>query len=219
MLGDAAKAMSLRLVAIAALTVFLPACGGTEDAADARSSAGGNGPRLIDELPDPCDWLSGEEAQALLGLPEAPRQTRMGTPETAGRSCVYTNAPQTAWINVSYEGLNPQVFNTQGRSARELVETASSLYAHGLDHVLTEETGGLPTLGFQNGDRTIMVVFTDIGKARDLPEGFSDRLSMSTYYNVLMHLFAPHQAPEQRLAALNRLADRPLQQLVEQARR
>lgn len=159
MSGNAAQAMSLRLVAIAALAVFLLACGGTEDSDDARSSAGGNGPRLVDGLPDTCDWPSEEEAQDLLGLPEAPQQTC--TPETAGRSCGYTNAPQSAWINVSYEGLNPQIFNSQGRSARELVELATSRYTYGLDHVLTDETGGFPRLGFQDRDRTTMVVFTD----------------------------------------------------------
>jgi hypothetical protein len=137
----------------------------------------------------------------------------MGGPEAASRACVYTNASRTTWVNASYQGLNPQVMSAQGRSGSELVELARSLYAHGLEHADTGETSGYPTLAFADSQRTIMIVFTDIGKARDLPEGLSDRLSISSYYNVLLHLTAPEQAPAARLGGLKAMVDRPVAQL------
>lgn len=202
------------------IAISLVACGDATDSSSGNAatevsaaSTAASGQLAIEGLPDPCEWLSAEEAQELLGLDEPPPQTPMGGPETASRSCVYTNEAQTAWINVSYQGLNPQVFTAQGKSEAELSELASSMYADTLEHVYSGETDGYPTLAFEDAERTIMVVFTDIGKARNLPEGISDRLSISTYYNVLLHLFAPDQSGGARLEAVKRLVDRPVAQL------
>ena len=52
-----------------------------------------------------------------------------------------------------------------------------------------------------------MVVFTDIEKARDLPEGISERFAISSYSNVLMHLFAPEQSGEAQELMLVRPQD------------
>lgn len=217
--------MNARVPACLALTFFLCACGGSEDAGNGGSAApesaktsAARGAPILDALPDPCDWLSAPQAQEILGLPEPPPQTPMGGPQTAGRSCVYTDAGQTAWINVSYEGLNPQVFSAQGKSEQELIDLAGAMYAHGLEHVDSDRTEGYPTLAFQDPDRTIMIVFTDIGKARDLPEGISERFAISSYYNVVMHLYAPQQSGEARLAALSGLVERAVEQLGDVAR-
>ena len=210
----------MRVLLIAIISILAPGCGDkSETPADFSAtaepvvSAKGNGPRTIVALPDPCEWLSASEAQEILGLPEPPPQTPMGGPDTAGRSCVYTNAEQTAWINVSYEGLNPQVFNAQRKSEQELIELASTVYAHGLEHAYSGKTDGYPTLAFQDADRTIMIVFTDIGKARNLSEGISERFAISSYYNVLMHLFVPEQSGEERLGALKGQVNRSVAQL------
>jgi hypothetical protein len=189
--------------------VWIAACGSPTEPAPEQAA------RVVQGLPDPCEWLSAAEAQELLGFPEAPPQTPMGGPDSGGRSCVYTNAEQTAWINAGFQGSNPQIFSAQGKSEAELKDMAGNLYAHGLEHMESGEVGGYPKLAFQDDDRTIMVVFTDIGKRRNLPEGFSERLLISTYYNVLLHLHAPHQTAAQRLAALNRLVERPVRQLVD----
>lgn len=215
--------MRARTLICVYLLFSLSACGGStgdagEEATEASNTADASAPLTIDGLPDPCDWLSAEEAQELLGLPEAPPQTTMGGPDAAGRSCVYTNEAQTAWINVGYQGLNLQVFTAQGKSEAELIELASSMYAHTLEHVYSGETDGYPTLAFEDAERTVMVVFTDIGKARDLPEGISDRLSMSTYYNVLLHMFAPDHSSGARLETLKGMVTRPVEQLGDVAR-
>jgi hypothetical protein len=191
--------------------IWVAACGSPPDSTTAQM------PRTIQGMPDPCEWLNGAQAQELLGLPEAPPQTPMGGAEGAGRACVYTSADQSAWINAGYQGLNPQVFSAQGKSEAELVDLAASLYAHGLVHLESGEAGGYPKLAFQDADRTVVVVFTDIGKRRDLPEEFSERLLISSYYNVVLHLFAPTLPAAQRLAALNGLVERPVRQLVQRA--
>jgi len=215
----------MRALLVAIVSILATACGDqTQSPADTlaapepAASVKSGSARTIEALPDPCAWLSASEAQEILGLPEPPPQTPMGGPDTAGRSCVYTNAEQTAWINVSYEGLNPQVFSAQGKSDQELIELAGAMYAHGLEHVYSGETDDYPTLAFQDADRTILVVFTDIGKARNLPEGISERFAISSYYNVLMHLFAPKRSGEERLGALEGLVNRSVDQLSGAAR-
>lgn len=212
--------MNSRTLVCVALAGFLGACGGSTDSGTGGEQPGGQAgaaksaePLTIEALPDPCEWLSAAEAQKILGLEQPPQQTPMGGPDTAGRSCVYSNPDRTAWINVGYEGLNPQVFSAAGKSGDELVELAGNLYAHGLSHVRTSGTRGLPTLAFEDAERTIMVVFTDVGKARDLPDGFPGSFSISAYYSVLLHLFAPTQSGQQRLAELTELVERPVAQL------
>lgn len=63
------------------------------------------------------------------------------------------------------------------------------------------------------------MVFTNVGKARDLPEGLPGSFSISAYYNVLLHLFAPEQSGEQRLAELTSLVHKPVAQLRAAAHR
>lgn len=203
--------MSVRTLLSGIGVVLATACGSPTD------SPADQAPRTIEGMPDPCEWLSAAQAQELLELPEPPPQTAMGGAEGAGRACVYTNAAQSAWINAGYQALNPQVFSAQGKSEAELIDLAGSLYAHGLTHLESAEAGDYPKLAFHDADRTIMVVFTNIGKRRNLPEGISERLSISSYYNVVLHLFAPALSAERRLDALNGMVDRPVRQLVESA--
>jgi hypothetical protein len=211
--------MNLKMLFAAGVMLAAAACGdkgtGTESAeGDGAASAAGGGVRAVTGLPDPCEWLSVAEAQTLLGLAQPPRQTPMGNADAASRACVFTDPAQTTWINVSYQGLNPQVMSAQGRPEEALVELSGTVYANGLEHVFTGRNEGYPTLGFSDADRTILVTYTDFGKVRKLPEGIPDSLSVSSYYNVLLHLHAPEQSPDTRLKALQNLVDRPLEQLA-----
>jgi hypothetical protein len=190
--------------------------GGCSDSGGPSGDASGGTLKLA-ELPDPCAWINAEEAGRLLGLAGQPQQTPMGDATSVGRSCVFTNGDNTIWLNVSYQGLNPQVFDARGQSTEELIELASTQYADQLQHLETSETGRYPTLAFGDAGQTILVVFTNIGKARDLPEGISERLSFSSIYTITLWMTAPDLTQEQRLAALHSLVERPVQQLKERA--
>jgi hypothetical protein len=45
------------------------------------------------------------------------------------------------------------------------------MYANSLTHVELTQTDSRPTLAFDDTDRTIMIVFSGIGNARNSPEG------------------------------------------------
>lgn len=205
--------------------ILVVACGGATDSENdgpnvvqSAASTATKCPQPIDGLPDPCEWLNPQEAQELLGLDAESQQTPTGDADSAGRSYVYTNPGQTTWINVAFQGLNPQVFSAEGRSEVELIELASMVYAHGLNHVYTGGTAGYPTLGFSDAMRTILIAFVGIGMARNLPEGLTDRLSMSSYYNATLLMSHAGLSSEARLKALKGLVERPVHQLSEAAR-
>lgn len=118
---------------------------------------------------------------------------------------------------MSYQGLNSQVFSAEGKSGKELIELAAGMYAYGLTHVESTQTDGRPTLVFDDADRTIMIVFSGIGIARDLPEGMPGGYSIPSYINPTLLLRDPGTSREQRLAALKGLVERPVAQLFEAA--
>lgn len=214
--------MTVQSLVCVGMTIMLVACDGPEEAAQgnggaapSRSEATGNA--TIKALPDPCEWLGATEAQDLLGLDEALAQTALGDAQGSGRSCVYTNADQSKWINVSYQGLNPQVFSPKDKSTDELIELASTMYANGLEHLDSSETDGRPTLAFGNAERTTLIVFSGVGKARELPEDMPEGYSISSYINAILTLFDAAKSQEARLAELEGLVDRPMSQLLEAA--
>lgn len=109
--------------------------------------------------------------------------------------------------------LNPQAIDTIGMSTAELTEVVANMYAHGMEHLESGTSGDTPTVAFGNADRTILVAFSGIGNARDLPEGMPAGHSISGYINPSLLLVDAGQSQEQRLATLKRLIDRPLNQL------
>ena len=195
--------------------MVLTACGSPEEQAQEAQTTTPDKPATIRALPDPCEWLSPDEAQSMLRLEQPPPPSAMGSPTGAGRTCVYMNADQTRWINLSYQGLNPQVFNPAGRTDEELIELATNMYASGLQHEALSKTDGRPTLTFSDDERTVVIVFTGVGKARDLPEGISAAHAISSYIQATLTLFDPGRSTTERLGLMQGVAEKPIRQLAE----
>ena len=206
--------MKIRYLVSAIAMLLLIACGTPEDSVEnSRSADFADGQMTVKGLPNPCDWLTATEAQEILSLDATPQQNEMGDEQTTQRACYYTDADQTKWINVAHNMLNPQLSDSTGKSAAELRDIAATTYAYGMDHIESGMSGDTPIVAFGRAERTILIAFSGIGKARDLPEGVPAGSSISGYINPSLMLVDSSQSQEQRLATLNRLIDRPIAQL------
>jgi len=210
--------MTIRYLIFASAASILAACGAPEGSSgNSRSADSMDGLMTVSGLPNPCDWLSATEAQAILSLDIAPQQVAMGGAQTSQRSCYYSDPEQTKSIDVSHRMLNPQIVDTTGKSAAELSDIAATTYGYGMNHLESLMSGDTTIVAFGNAEQTILIAFSSIGRARDLPEGMpaaiSARMSISGYINPTLLLFDAGQSQEQRLATLKRLIDRPIAQL------